>query len=150
MSVSRIVLVALGVVVGFMTPRMLNVQTPDNHTGDAHHHGTRGTAAVATGTVDVTPPGGDDELVKWQTVQPLPFNLQPLEELRKPSKPLYVLAEEATPEWRKHKNLIPSNRRAGDAVADSFQLPQSILHKPNPKLADRNTGYIMVAVLSCW
>lgn len=49
----------------------------------------------------------------------------------------FVSADEATEEWRaKH-----SNYHVG--------FPYSVYYPPNPVLAERNTGYIMVAVSSC-
>ncbi len=49
----------------------------------------------------------------------------------------FVSADEATEEWRaKH-----SNYHVG--------FPYSVYYPPNPLLAERNTGYIMVAVSSC-
>ena len=59
-----------------------------------------------------------------------------------------VVAHPIPPPLPVPPSLTGSNRKEGDIV--NFQLAQSILYKPAAKLASKNTGYIMVAVLSCW
>jgi hypothetical protein len=62
----------------------------------------------------------------------------------------FVTAEEATPEWRSHKNYVQLSNDSSRPVVSSFTLMKSIFYAPSPEFRGKNDGYIMVAVLSCW
>ncbi len=66
-----------------------------------------GPGGIGTSTSASTSPmqPTSDGLV-WERVQPLPFRLKAIDQLRKPSQPLYILSDQATEDWRKHKNLV--------------------------------------------